>query len=302
MLAGLSELAAARTPARVALVYDFENEWALNLAFLPRTAFKEYQAACIRHYANFWRMGIAIDLVSARDAFEGYALVLAPMLHLIGNGTAERQAEYVASGGILVTTFLTGWVGDTDLVHLGGYPAPLDEVLGITMTEFDTFGLDQQVRIEAVPDNPLGLAGTAAATRYAELLEPVTAEVLAVYASEFYRGTPALTVNRFGEGAAYHLGTHPDDGFLTAFYRGIAGSLADGIGPVRDLPEGATIQMRVTSDAKYLFTMNFQSFPQTVRFNGEAWSPIDGGDAVTETVLPGFGITIFKQTGTGEHR
>jgi beta-galactosidase len=299
LLAGLPELADARTPARVALVYDFENEWVLNLAYLPRKAFKEYQDVLIRHYAAFWRMGIAVDLISPRADLGAYALVIAPMLHMIGDRTAERLGDFVDSGGVLVTTCLTGWVGESDLVHRGGYPPPLDAVLGFSMTEFDTFGANQSVRIEAFPDNPLGLIGTATAGRYAELLEPDTAGVLAVYAGEFYRGTAAATVNRYGAGAAYHLGTDPDEDFLAAIYRGIAASLAAEIGAIRELPEGVTIRVRETADERFLFAMNFRSFPQPVRFDEAVWTPIGGGEPVGETLLQGFGINIYRQTRSG---
>jgi beta-galactosidase len=298
----MPDLATARTPARVALIYDFENEWALNLAYLPRKAFKEYQGICVRHYACFWRMGFPVDLVSSRADLSGYALVVAPMLHMLTTETAERLAGFVQSGGTLVTTFLTGWVGESDLVHRGDYPEPIGRVLGLAMVEFDTFGPEQHVRIEPAPDNALGLTGTGTADRYAELLEPRTAQTLAVYAGAFYRGTPALTVNSFGEGKSYHIGAHTDEDFLRSFYRRIAASLETDLGPIRELPEGVSIRIRETSTASYLFALNFKSFPQPVHLAEPGWIPVDGGEPVREIVLPGFGINILKQAGNGAGR
>jgi beta-galactosidase len=302
LLSGMPDLAAARTPARVALIYDFENEWVLNLAYLPRKAFKEYQGICVRHYACFWRMGFPVDLVSSRADLSGYALVVAPMLHMLTTETAERLAGFVQSGGTLVTTFLTGWVGESDLVHRGDYPEPIGRVLGLAMVEFDTFGPEQHVRIEPAPDNALGLTGTGTADRYAELLEPRTAQTLAVYAGAFYRGTPALTVNSFGEGMSYHIGAHTDEDFLRSFYRRIAASLETDLGPIRELPEGVSIRIRETSTASYLFALNFKSFPQPVHLAEPGWIPVDGGEPVREIVLPGFGINILKQAGNGAGR
>ncbi|HUF39554.1 MAG TPA: beta-galactosidase [Anaerolineales bacterium] len=293
MLAGLADLAAARTPARVALVYDYENEWALNLAYLPRKAFKEYQGVCIEHYANFWRMGIPIDLISGRGGLGGYALVLAPMLHLVAPETAARLAEFVRSGGTLVTTFLTGWVGESDLVHLGGYPAPLGEMLGTDMVEFDTFGAGQGVSIEPAPGNSLGLTETATAGRYAELLAPTSAEPLAVYGGEFYRGVPAVTANRYGAGTAYHLGAYTDEAFLAHFYHRLSTRLALEIGPVHDLPDGVTTRVREIDGKRYLFAMNFKSNSQTIHLEEGTWSPIAGGEPVGVVTLEGFGIKVF---------
>ena len=42
-------------------------------------------------------------------------------------------------------------------------------------------------------------------TELCEIVHPTTCEVLAKYDSDFYKGYPAMTVNRFGKGKAYHI-------------------------------------------------------------------------------------------------
>ncbi|WP_443050301.1 beta-galactosidase trimerization domain-containing protein [Streptomyces sp. NBC_00286] len=43
---------------------------------------------------------------------------------------------YVRDGGHLLVPFFSGLVDDCDRVHLGGYPPPLREVLGLCVEEF----------------------------------------------------------------------------------------------------------------------------------------------------------------------
>jgi beta-galactosidase len=173
LLAELPDIASARVPAQVGLIYDFENEWVLNQAYLPRKVFKEYQGVCVEHYAFFWQAGIPVDLLGAQGPLDGYTLVIAPMMHLLSEATAQRLADYVAAGGTLITTYLTeGWaIGSCPS---GNYPIPPD-VLGLKMVEFDTFGPENTSRSL----RRRGIAGAGRrgfAGRYAELLQPVTAE------------------------------------------------------------------------------------------------------------------------------
>ena len=51
----------------------------------------------------------------------------------------------------------------------------------------------------------MDLPGRYTCTELCELVRILRAEVLAVYGSDFYKGMPVLTRNRFGKGWAYYL-------------------------------------------------------------------------------------------------
>ncbi len=50
-------------------------------------------------------------------------MIVAPVLYMVKPGVAERLEAFVAAGGVLITTFFSGIVNETDLVYPGGYPA-----------------------------------------------------------------------------------------------------------------------------------------------------------------------------------
>ncbi|MCE3198913.1 beta-galactosidase trimerization domain-containing protein [Paenibacillus sonchi] len=47
------------------------------------------------------------------------------------------------------------------------------------------------------------------------------AEPIAWYEDDFFAGAPAVTVNRFGAGKLYYIGTHAGEGYTGIRYTGI---------------------------------------------------------------------------------
>lgn len=56
--------------------------------------------------------------------FSKYKMVVAPVLYMVKPGMKEALEEYVRNGGILVTTYMSGIVGESDNVYLAGCPGP----------------------------------------------------------------------------------------------------------------------------------------------------------------------------------
>ncbi|MFW5686429.1 MAG: beta-galactosidase, partial [Spirochaetota bacterium] len=131
-LESLAEIAGTTYPAEVAVVFDWENRWAINDAQGPRNdGRKGYETTVERHAHAFARLGVNVDLVDSEQSFDGYKLLVAPMLSMIKPGVAERIDAFVRAGGVFVTTYWSGIVNESDLCFLGGFPGPLAETLGI---------------------------------------------------------------------------------------------------------------------------------------------------------------------------
>jgi beta-galactosidase len=234
--------------SEAAVVFDFANGWALDLAQLPRSLEKRYYEECQGTHAALGRRGIAADVVdvSPRD-WSQYKLVVVPMLYSLEASTARAFEAYVAGGGTLVVTYLTGLVDGTDLCHRGGAPGPLANLLGLQVSETDA--LADHV------SQTLTYAGRSWPVRhYADLLEvaPGT-EVVGTYGAEFYAGTPALTRRPSGKGAAWYLAARPGADFWNTF---LAERCTEaGIRPVVDwtIPPGVSVRRRGNA----VFVMNF---------------------------------------------
>ena len=292
LLSRLDGLPQTGTSAQIAIIYDFENEWALNHAALPHSTGKHYQRTCRQHYGSFWRRGDAVDVIDASAGFSPYRLIVAPMLYMLKPGVAERLETFVQSGGTLVTTYLSGLVDESDLCIPGGIPQALRRTLGLYPQETDA--PDKSGRLVPCAGNTLGLTAEASFIDYADLLCLEGAQPLAAYASEFYAGSPAVTVNRHGAGRAYYLAARTDELFLDAFYGAICREI--GLEPaLPSIPAGVSVQMRESAGARYLFVMNFSHAPQTVEI-GAGWTDAATGESVPSPVaLTALDIRILRR-------
>jgi len=260
----LDPVCGTKTNAKVAIVYDHKNHWALSNASGFINADKQYVKTCLQHYRSFWKRGVDVDVIETGEDLSRYSLVILPMLYSLDQAQIRRIEAYVAGGGTVVATYATGYVNETDLCYLGGFPGnQLKDVFGLTADEIDSLYPEDK--------NAVLWDGKAyQAEDYCELITPTTAEVLGAYQSDFYKGMPALLKNSYKAGKAYYIGCR-DNGTLTD--RLYARLLQELKLQAYDLPEGVTISSR----EQYLFVQNFNSYAVTVMLPG-AYRNLETGE------------------------
>jgi beta-galactosidase len=291
----LSGIIPTRIQAPVAVVYDFENEWALNNALLPRSQGKNYQETCRRHYGTFWKRGVATDIIHAEADLSSYRIVVAPMLYMFRPGVAERIEQFVQAGGIFVTSYLSGVVNESDLCFINGYPPALRRTLGVYSEEIDALTDQQTGQIVACDGNALGLTGNYSFHQYAELIHTENAHVLAAYASEFYAGYPALTVNRYGKGQAYTIAARTEDRFLQDVYDGILKQAGLNSLLPFTIPEGVSVQSREGDKERYTFLMNFNNAERRVEVGSGLTDALTGKVMEPSVVLQPYDLAILVE-------
>jgi beta-galactosidase len=280
---------------QVAVVLDWENRWALEDLWGLRRDRRDYLETVLSHYRELWRRGIPVDVVNEEADLGRYDLVVAPMLYMVRAGVGEQLTRFVREGGCLVTSYLTGYVDDSDLCFLGGFPGPLRECLGIWAEEIDALYDGDANALVADPGSSLGLDGRFAVKEYCEVVHAETAEVLATYAADFYAGAPALTRNRLGKGDAFHIAARTGGDFLSAFYGKLVAEKR--IAPCLETepPEGVSVQRRGSGTDDFVFLMNFKPAPATVALGNLTGVELLGGREVQGSLELGpFGVAVIR--------
>jgi beta-galactosidase len=287
-------------PADVAILYDWENGWAIDDAQGPRRQRRDYFPTCVAHYRPLWARGVSADIVSEDGDFSRYRLLIAPMMYMVRPGVAERIEEFVRLGGVFVATYWSGIVDESDLCFLGGFPGPLRKVLGIWSEEIDALYDGERVRVDFFPDNELGLAGPYEAGLLCDLVHAEGARVLAQYASEFYAGRPALTVNRFGDGRAFYQAARMEERFLDDFYGRLVEQLELPLALAADLPAGVVAHRRTDGRRDFIFLMNFTPKAQSVPLPAARYTDMLAGQAASgEVKLPPYGVMVLEKRRVG---
>ena len=238
----------ARTPARVALLFDWDSWWALEISDGPSRLVR-YQQVVLAYHRALWEAGTDVDVVPVTADLTRYDVVLAPALHMVKGDLAGRLGEMAMRGGSVVTTFLSGRVDEHDNAFLTDVPGPLAALMGVRVDEWDARGAEFV--------NPVRLGGgpEVAARLIFELVIPQGAEVVGSYQADFYAGTAAVTRHDFGAGQGWYVGAGLDQEGVSWVVRQVLDrhGLA---GPHPDEPSLETA-VRVTPDGtRLLFLLN----------------------------------------------
>ena len=206
-----------RVEARVALIYDWENRWAVEQPDHPVTL--DYLAQVQRWHAALLGEGVLVDVVDAEADLSGYEAVLAPLLYLLTERAADGLKAVVARGGTVLTGPFSDVVDEHDRFRDGGFTMLLGDLLGVRAIEFGALALTPPGQREATVAGSLGVF---TGTHVAEELAVGTAEVLARFEGGRAAGLPAVTLREQGDGRAVYVATIPDDAGLRALVRLVA--------------------------------------------------------------------------------
>ncbi|WP_413354556.1 beta-galactosidase [Microbacterium sp. 1P06AB] len=182
-----------REAARVAIVFDYESWWVSGRDAHPSDS-PAYDVETLAWYRSLLDLGVRADVIPVGAAFDGYEVLIAPMLHVVPEDLRARLTLYADAGGHLVTTSFSGIVDENDRVWLGGYPGALRELLGVLVEEF----------VPLLPGERIALSSGAAAHGWTERIVHVgdDVEVLDTYAEGDLAGAPAVTRRTLAAGGS----------------------------------------------------------------------------------------------------
>ncbi len=280
----LDDVVGGRCNSKVAIIYDWENGWAVKSFCGYNNLERDYYHECTKWYAPFWKKGISVDIISMEDDYSKYDLVIAPFLYMLKDGTIERIEDYVKNGGKFIATYLSGIVDKDDLCYLGGFPGgKLKDVFGIWCEETDSLP-------EGMKNTVLYNGKKYDAINFCDLIHSNTADVLAEYKEDFYADYPAVTKNIYGKGTAYYTTFANNGDFFNDFCNDLINEY-DISADTNIIPEdGISIRKR----GNLIFIMNFSDTAKTVTFDREYKDVINNKILIGSLELPVCGYLVLE--------
>ncbi len=246
--AELSSLAGERVESPVCVAYSKDDARALREQYLSKglllrvspTVQAGYDKELAAWFAPYATLGVGADVASTRSLDpERYKVVSLPLYQMADPAVVDRLAGWVERGGSLVLGYRAGARDLRDRNVDAALPGLFAELAGVAVPRFESLNdTSVRLRVGAVPGR---------GTVWADIIEPTTAEPVAVWTDrgKFYRGYPAVTVNRVGEGRVWYVGTSPDPVAMLMLYRRILKAAG-----LRPRFVGADIEAVVRRDAE----------------------------------------------------
>ncbi|WP_086804047.1 beta-galactosidase [Streptomyces caniscabiei] len=281
----LAEVRGSTSTAQVAIVWDWDARWALELPSQPSGELR-YQDLVRDWYTPLWRAGVAVDFVRPDDpGLDRYKLVLTPSLYLVTVAAATNLARFTERGGTLAVGFHSGMVDENCHVYLGGYPGAFRDVLGVVTDEL----------FPLLPGETTGLTGDVApgatADLWSERVRLTGAQAVVSHADGPLAGHPAVTRHRHGDGTAWYLATHPDRDTLAALIDRIRHDA--GVSPEQDAPAGIEVVRRRGAEADYLFLIDHTG--KGAEAPAEGVELLTGKPVSGTVVVPPGGVAVVRE-------
>lgn len=252
ILKKISELEGTVMNNDVAIIFDWENWWAIEGAGGFSRNTKKYDETCMSYWKALMALGIEADVISVNDVSDKYKLIIAPMLYMVNEKAANLLIEYVKNGGTLLGTYMTGYVNENCLCFEGGFPGNgLNALYGVISEEIDTLYPNDRNSIKFQRNAKLEM--TLNVKDYAEILRVDDAQVVGTYTDDFYKDIPAVTVKNTGKGKAYYQAARCDDDSLMNLMEYIVESEQI---TYEKMDSGVEKHIRYSEDYAYIFYLN----------------------------------------------
>jgi beta-galactosidase len=281
------ELEGTSPQPQVAIIYDYETIWALNIQ--PGYPGNSYHEAMMRYFGALLRAGVAADMVKPTGDLSGYRAVIAPDFHLVPDAVARKLSDYVSGGGVLLADCRLAVKDETNLCYDRTLPGLLSEPLGISVEEYEA--IDDGVEYAVVGRS--AIEGRFTAVQYVDWVRPNGSEVIAGFEQWHLDAFAAVTRNRFGKGAAYYVGAVVRE---EAFYDQLIADVlkAAKVQPPLAPPEGVEVAVREGAGKKLLFVVNHTEEKQTVSVPPGKRELLTGEETADSLDLDRYGVAVIK--------
>jgi beta-galactosidase len=269
----------------VAVLNSPDSRWALQNQ--PGVDDFQYDQQMQDYYDAFRRAGVNVDVAFPPSDLSNYRIVVAPAVFVSDQALVDKLHAFVQNGGTLILTFRSGVKDEHNVVTDQTLPGPFADLAGVAIHEFDPqINEDQEI---------VGWGDARFPARcWSDILDPTTAKVLATYGKGYYAGKAALTVNEFGKGRVYYVGTESKS---PLFYDRLIGMAArhSAVSLNAKIPAGVEVATRQKAGKEITFIMNYTGETQTVPLGRIYKNALTGQTEPMDVQVPAYDIKVLTE-------
>lgn len=188
---------------RIALLVD--NQCLTAMKWFPIDRDLSYNDVVRWAYDSLYEMNLECDVVDVQAVdMSRYDMIVTPALYSAKESLLQQLEEFVARGGVLVSTFKSFVCNEYLSVYCDKQPHRLHRCFGMSYNQFTEPGTaalkGQKVQY------------------FAELLKTEGAESLGNYEHKYWGKYAGITCNDYGKGRAYYIGCFTEKGILKEIY------------------------------------------------------------------------------------
>jgi beta-galactosidase len=285
-----AEVVGAKVSSDIAVVQDFEAEWAFEHQYFTREV--NVRAALGHFFRAASELKHNIDFISPEADFGAYKIIFAPHLLMVTPELSAKIKAFVAQGG----TFVMGAhsaVKDRDNA-MTAQTIPIEGLADLFGVEVESFQVYQP---PSAGKNSLRFKAADVAVPvnvFADLLKPRGAAVVAVWERDFLRGLPAVTENRSGKGRAVYYGSFFN--LESARYLVERYAAENGLKPLfAGFPREVEVTRRTKGQTNYYFILNHANESITVSPGAGFFDLLAGRESAPTLTLRPFEYKVLRK-------
>jgi beta-galactosidase len=292
-------LASATTRADIALLYDFDNEWAQGFGFTGNRN-EHYDTVANLYYRGFKVLQRNIDILPVTAGLSPYRVVLASNLRLVDDALVASLRAFVSAGGVLVLNNRAGTQNLDASMKRVLPPGPFADLAGVSaeakldLIEYTpTNGSFEQ---SLVGELGINFTGSDAVFHPHTILESLAlhgAEPIASFRGGQLAGRPAVTRHPFGQGWVFYVAT---DSTENAFHETLARHVATTakLDPLIVAPYGIEVTSREDAQTIFYFLLNLtETSHPNIALPKPMDNLIDGRRGLTSVSLARFAVAVL---------
>ena len=279
----LSVLDGTKHISEIAVIYSPDCERALKAQ--KQSVGFSYISQLKAFYDAFSHYGANVDIVPPTADISSYKIVVAPALYIYEKKACDNIYRFVSGGGTLIMTCRSGVKDNNNNCMMDVIPTVYKELIGAETTDQDPIGSGERT-IKDFAGNVFDC------TQWCDILKLTSARAYAEYNDNFYKGYPAVTMNKYCGGVAYYVGTVCSQ----EFYESLAGNvmMQTGIPKLKSLPVGVEVTTRTNGNDEYIFFFNNSGSNAVIALPKLMYSIIDGKNKERLELKP-FDMDIVRK-------